>query len=463
MLRRLVARVGAPRRDKMTKHKYAAYAAAVTTLAACSTSASAQTPPPPRAGVYECVIMSLSVQAMNEFRTNLVTGTRGLELAMRPGLQVTRAPFDLILDGRGGYTARGAVGRGRYSYNTQSGRISFDGDISMLTARQYFVTKGVSALVFESRTGAIWQCEHHVASGNDARPAAQSGATNTGPSGGVETPERSRNGGLRGTLITTPSEAMDGFIGRLILTELTAGTQRTLFDNGLAAANASGTIFHVDTRAQMQVADRSGNRVALVQEAGRLGIRDLQPAISPDGQRIALTTGRKEGIVTTGDQVIVIDRAGKLLATFEGFGDPAFLPDGGLIVAGAALNGERRNEGLHVIDRGLRTPRRLGSGNETARWPAVSPDGSRIAFVRNGEVWTMAASGADAKPMITGSDARYPAWSPDGRYLAASTIDPTTRRRLVYISEAKDDGKGFWVRGADGANIISNNRVVWLP
>ena len=51
--------------------------------------------------------------------------------------------------------------------------------------------------------------------------------------------------------------------------------------------------------------------------------------------------------------------------------------------------------------------------------PAISPDGSEIAFVKGGDIWTVAASGGEAHLLI--SDPAYdsrPVYSPDGKYLA---------------------------------------------
>jgi tricorn protease len=53
------------------------------------------------------------------------------------------------------------------------------------------------------------------------------------------------------------------------------------------------------------------------------------------------------------------------------------------------------------------------------RFPALSPDGSTIAFSYLGDIWTVPASGGRAT-RITGHDAyeREPVWSPDGKWLA---------------------------------------------
>ncbi|MBI3909413.1 MAG: PD40 domain-containing protein, partial [Armatimonadetes bacterium] len=50
----------------------------------------------------------------------------------------------------------------------------------------------------------------------------------------------------------------------------------------------------------------------------------------------------------------------------------------------------------------------------TARYPALSPDGSRIAFSWQADIWIVPAAGGEARRIKhDGHDIR-PKWSPDG-------------------------------------------------
>jgi hypothetical protein len=92
--------------------------------------------------------------------------------------------------------------------------------------------------------------------------------------------------------------------------------------------------------------------------------------------------------------------------------------------------------------------RTLGEG-----WnPAFSPNGSRIAFVRDGSVWAMARDGSDAEPLTSPHFATArPQWSPDGS-------------RIAYYRGAPDQ---IWVVNADGTDdhllVDESDAFAWSP
>ncbi|MEO9080171.1 MAG: hypothetical protein ABI268_12795, partial [Rhodanobacter sp.] len=66
--------------------------------------------------------------------------------------------------------------------------------------------------------------------------------------------------------------------------------------------------------------------------------------------------------------------------------------------------------------------------------PSVSPNGSEIAFVANGSIWTVASTGGKAHLLVAddgGADSR-PLYSPDGKQLA-------------FQSDTGGEGSGIYI------------------
>jgi TolB protein len=139
-----------------------------------------------------------------------------------------------------------------------------------------------------------------------------------------------------------------------------------------------------------------------------------QPAISRDGDWLAFT-----------DDGIHVERLGSPAARITDPGGdtdryPAWSPDGSRLVF-ARVSDAVETRGLYVVRRDGTGLRRLTRGDDAA--PAWSPDGRRIAFARSDEL-------ADFEPELRVvdpdgrhdrlllRDAQDPAWSPDGAALA---------------------------------------------
>jgi len=133
------------------------------------------------------------------------------------------------------------------------------------------------------------------------------------------------------------------------------------------------------------------------------------PKLSPDGRLVAFGTAAGGGTLCKNDYgtkwadyVIVRDRKGVEVARFEGYYYPAWLPDGQLLILGSPCRGA----GVWIADRSLRAPARV-DGNQVAmpaKYPAVSPDGRRVALVWNNQVWTLTLDGRRELTQITHAD-----------------------------------------------------------
>ncbi len=84
------------------------------------------------------------------------------------------------------------------------------------------------------------------------------------------------------------------------------------------------------------------------------------------------------------------------------------------------------------------------------RYPALSPDGSRIAFSYRGDLWTVAATGGTATRLaeLSGWDMRA-RWSPDGRTLAFNSTRNGNADLYVLPAEGGEPRRLTYHTGAD--------------
>jgi Tol biopolymer transport system component len=139
---------------------------------------------------------------------------------------------------------------------------------------------------------------------------------------------------------------------------------------------------------------------------------------------------------------------------------PAWSPDGKRIAF--AGNGD-----LYVINVDGNGQRRLTSGGGLHDYPSWSPDGARIAFVRDGEIYVANAyeGGQEKLTRSPGVYAGDPAWSPDGTKIAFNgwssgflsgvyvmNPDGTGQRKLAdgpFLAWSPDGAKIAYIMGGD--------------
>ena len=186
---------------------------------------------------------------------------------------------------------------------------------------------------------------------------------------------------------------------------------------------------NAETRGSIYAVKADGSGLSLLSPSagdGReLGDRrlayDTAPAVSPDGNRIAYATLRHSE------------------------------PGGNYDITVAGIDGSERSE--------------LARTRESQSEPSWSPDGTRIAFVQDRYLHTMAADGSDVRSIVPDIPVMWepPSWSPDGSRLAfraAAWRDAPASlyvvnadgSRLTKVAEA---GNRAWPAGAW--------RPVWSP
>jgi len=122
---------------------------------------------------------------------------------------------------------------------------------------------------------------------------------------------------------------------------------------------------------------------------------------------------------------------------------PSISPDGARVVyVLRRYTDDRTERALWCAAADGSGARRLTRGPDD-RAPAWSPDGTRIAFLRDGRLWILPADGGEPEP-VTERPAGTPVWSPDGTRIAfAAPADapggPLVADRLDYQA----DGRGL--------------------
>lgn len=171
-------------------------------------------------------------------------------------------------------------------------------------------------------------------------------------------------------------------------------------------------------------------------------------ALSPDGSKIAVEAQFHANSSNNYWTIIFDTESHQELARF-GKVEPMWFDDGRLLTV--SIHG-----GFHLIDADLTTIAPFASETISGkvRNPALSPDGSRIAFELDQQIWVMNADGSEPHVVATGSRTlRFPAWSPDGTviaYLATPRldhyvkaiffIDLTSNTRFILETQQIQDG-----------------------
>ena len=153
---------------------------------------------------------------------------------------------------------------------------------------------------------------------------------------------------------------------------------------------------------------------------------------SPDGTRVAIsyvgTGSQRRGVwvsSATGAGAIEVAPGGR---------DPDWSPDGAWLVL------EDANFKQSVVRANGFGARRLSTSilqEQRAKW---SPDGRRIAFLRDGAVRIVPFAGGAERTVTVPGLARHVFWSPDGRWLAVSAL-------------ISGGGEGVWLIRPDGTGL----------
>lgn len=147
-----------------------------------------------------------------------------------------------------------------------------------------------------------------------------------------------------------------------------------------------------------------------------------QPTWAPDRREVAF--------VRAGD-LLAVDMQGVERGVYTGSTEvswPEFSADGSWIYYGGFLAGTSRI--YRIRPDGSRIEPVTPEGVD-ARHPTVSPDGTKVAYVQEGDLVVQAVGGGVLWRRAFGEDPRTPSWSPDGRWIAYTM---THRNVLGFVS-----------------------------
>jgi len=172
--------------------------------------------------------------------------------------------------------------------------------------------------------------------------------------------------------------------------------------------------------------------------------RNFFPAWSPDGQRIAYDSNVDD---PNGANVIWImksDGTSNRDISQHGVGEwrmPSWSSDGRLIVYQRYV-GSGSPE-IFTMDSSGKSPSQLTHDNGFDSYPKFSPDGLKIVFESDANVWIMDSDGTNLRQLTT-NGGMQPSWSPDG--------DKITYIGFTQKQYDPQNNGTVWIMNMDGSN-----------
>ena len=232
------------------------------------------------------------------------------------------------------------------------------------------------------------------------------------------------------------------------------------YDSGtwrmVASVSDTGTlVYHLGSPIlgqEMAWFDRTGKEVGA--RLPRESYRD--PALSPDGKRLAVSMGDPLRTIW----VLDVEKGMRSRLTFDPIIhiEPAWSPDGKYV---AYVNGQPPYSTLHWkrADGSAPDEPLVEEKDASMGQPAFSPDGKYVVYARNtaptgNSIYAMSLSDRKSKPVVNSPSIQTqlanPRVSPDGRWLAYTSTE--SGRAQVYVTSFPE-GVGKWQVSSTGGGI----------
>ncbi len=224
-------------------------------------------------------------------------------------------------------------------------------------------------------------------------------------------PAAGGGGGTNGTLyvnIGTRASVFALDLGSGAAAKLGDGSDPCLTPEGTLLVDDGNNIFETDTTFAMHRVFLTFNSDL---ERSNNGFHDYQ--LSRDGKRIAYITNDRFMYVANRSDGAVTARFEPPGVT-DAWDRPSWTPDGRIVAAGGF-----GNPGLFLSDVGLTKMTRFDQNLARPTMPAISPDGTKVAFILNQRVHVVKLDGTGFTRLDPGdTEDLYPTWSPDGTQIA---------------------------------------------
>lgn len=137
---------------------------------------------------------------------------------------------------------------------------------------------------------------------------------------------------------------------------------------------------------------------------------------------------------------------------------PQWSPDGQWLAVAMDVGTQESDIWVIRVDGSART--NLTTASQTRdRFPTWSPDGRRLAFLRDSDIWVMNADGSNPVNLTPSSPGLdwMPAWSPDGQWIA--------------FSSNREGNYDIWIMRPDGSELrnltrdsaLNEEAPAWIP